>query len=146
MLILSIKKFLSKNLFLGFMEIHAKDAASIENTILQKLNYDEILSFIMAFRTCQLSIKSLPQYHVKFVRYYTSANMDGMRTFYLFYPWGPVFFSSDDPSTYAAAVTDVVHRAWNFIFLALWCQSVASHNLGLIRLASARHWILRIRR
>ena len=28
------------------------------------------------------------------------------------------------------------YRAWNFIFLALKCQSVASHTLGLIRLAS----------
>ena len=67
MLILLIKKFLSKNLFLGFIEIHAKDAASIENMILRKLHYDEILLtnckllfcfFIMTFRACQLSIKS----------------------------------------------------------------------------------------
>ncbi|XP_071035681.1 zinc finger MYM-type protein 1-like [Parasteatoda tepidariorum] len=36
------KKVSIKESFLSFIEIHAKDAASIENTILEKLNYDEI--------------------------------------------------------------------------------------------------------
>ena len=42
MLILSTKKVSIKESFLGFIEIHAKDVASIKNTILEKLNSDEI--------------------------------------------------------------------------------------------------------
>lgn len=36
------KKVSIKEFFLGFIGIHAKDAASIENTILEKLSSDEI--------------------------------------------------------------------------------------------------------
>ena len=48
----------------------------------------------------------------------TSRDWDGMRSFYLSYSWGLVYFSSDDLSTSAVAVAHVVLQGMElYIFL-----------------------------